>query len=316
MMEFFAQKIMDALFNKKSRCHIDQYYYSFLLHLRKLMLKICDPLVTYYFLGTQLLIPFSHNLPIFISSYPNYSINLGRIGKCVYQKYPSLKLIDIGANIGDSVVILRQFAFYPILCIEGSANFYKLLSHNTHNLQDVYLSNTFISCNNNFLHASLVIESGTARLQNGHTKIKVNSLDEVLIHYPMFLDSKMLKVDTDGMDGIILKGSLDFLNKTHPVIFFEYDPYFYKLCGDDGLSLFKNLRNIGYETALVYNNFGEYFLSFRLDNTELISDLNLYYTGWKGNKYFDICVFHEEDDDLAQIIHSAEVNYYRKMKNA
>jgi hypothetical protein len=50
----------------------------------------------------------------------------------------------------------------------------------------------------------------------------------VLLRKPILVNSKMLKIDTDGFDTLILKSAVDFLKRAKPIIFFEYDPFLEK----------------------------------------------------------------------------------------
>ncbi len=51
-------------------------------------------------------------------------------------------------------------------------------------------------------------------------------LESIVMEYPQFIHTKMVKIDTDGYDLIILRGGLKYLETSKPVLFFEYDPYF------------------------------------------------------------------------------------------
>ncbi|MBD2129906.1 hypothetical protein NDI39_22750 [Microcoleus sp. ZQ-A2] len=88
------------------------------------------PLISYKIAGFNLLLPFSHQLPFILKTYPLYSSNLARLAKYVKEKYEHLKFIDIGANIGDSIALLRKEAVFPILCIEGDEQFLSALEKN------------------------------------------------------------------------------------------------------------------------------------------------------------------------------------------
>ena len=112
--------------------------------IRKIILMVDDPLVKCKIGKFTLLLPLSHNLPLYLKDYPNYSYNIGRISMLVKEKYPTLALIDIGANIGDSVAIIRTEVNFPILCIEGNQYFFKILEKNAIFFPDVYLENTYV----------------------------------------------------------------------------------------------------------------------------------------------------------------------------
>lgn len=120
----------------------------------------------------------------------------------------------------------------------------------------------------------------------------------------------MLKIDTDGFDICILESELSYFSAVKPVIFFEYDPFFFKKTGSNGLNVFHSLKNIGYENMLVYENNGDYLMTVNTNNTELLNDLYHFYSGRAGERYCDICIFHADDNDLCKIIRSHELKYF------
>jgi hypothetical protein len=98
---------------------------------RKQILTSNDPIVNYTYKGKNLAIHLSHDFPYILKDYPQYSQNLGWVIKKMHQKYADLKVIDVGANIGDSAVLIKDIADVPILCIEGNPKFLDLLKLNT-----------------------------------------------------------------------------------------------------------------------------------------------------------------------------------------
>jgi FkbM family methyltransferase len=263
------------------------------------------------------MMPFSHNLPFYIRSYPDYSSNLGRIAKLVNEKYNDLSIIDIGANVGDSVAIVKTEVDCPILCIEGNEYFFRLCEKNTVFFSNVSLENAYIG--NKTEHAALKIKDcgGTSHICKDENKDKLNEIDiktlaDVLKKHSVYLKSKLLKIDTDGFDCIILRGSIDYLLIAKPIVFFEYDPFFLSKQNDDGKSIFTMLSSIGYKVALIYDNFGDYILSVDLTNLYLLEDLHNYISNRGGRYYYDICVFHQEDADLFEKIRLSEIQFFKK----
>ena len=122
---------------------------------------------------------------------------------------------------------------------------------------------------------------------------------------------KFIKIDTDGFDCLILRGSLSILKIAKPIVFFEYDPFFLSKQNDDGISIFAALSSIGYKKALIYDNFGDYILSIELTNSYQVEDLHNYISGCGGSRYYDICVFHSEDDDLFEKIRTSEIQFFK-----
>jgi FkbM family methyltransferase len=278
-----------------------------------------DPLVIYQLGGMQLLLPLSHNLPIYRQLYPNYSAQAARIARHVHGKYPTLTFIDIGANVGDTVALVRELAHFPILSVEGNDRFFELLQANVAHIQDVYLEHAFVGHVTGTVKGTIALQSGTSYLVEDKAKgtfVQTKTLSDILSTQPIFAHSKMIKLDTDGLDCRILNSELELLSRLKPVILFEYDPYYFVQHGDDGLVTLANLQRIGYRTVLVYENTGEYLLTANLDNGSLLQDLNQFYLGRGGKRYCDICVFHADDADLAQVIRLAEIEFFKSRSTA
>lgn len=281
------------------------------------LIKFSDPLISYEIAGFNLLIPFSHQLPFILKKYPLYSSNLARLAKYVKQKYEHLKFIDIGANIGDSIALLKKEADYPILCIEGDEQFLSVLEKNATFFAEIHIIKAYLGECSNSIRGSTIKQGGTAHLSEnkvGDNIIEVKKLSDVLKDYPSFCQSKMIKVDTDGFDCKILRGAADFLKSAKPIIFFEYDPFFLAEQGDDGISIFNDLSSYGYKNLLIYDNFGDLMLSVNINNSRFLEELHLYFSGRLGHRYCDICVFHTEDNDLFEIAREREIKFFENLR--
>ena len=281
-------------------------------------IKPVNPLIETSIGNYKIQLPFNHELPFILKHFPFYSTNLARIAKLVNDKYPDLKFIDIGANIGDSVALLRTKATFPILCIEGDNYFFSILQTNAAKFPDVHIAKNYVGEINTELKAASVELGGTAHLMqngNGENFIIVKKLSAILEENPLFQKAKMIKIDTDGFDNKIIRGSVDFISQGKPVIFFEYDPFFLTQQDDDCLSVFSTLLKLGYSKLLLYKNDGEFLLSTDLSNSMLLEDLTHYYTGRKGVQYCDICAFHSEDEDLFYQIRQSELRFFDMARN-
>ena len=190
--------------------------------------------------------------------FPDYSSNLGRIAKQIASVDPEATAIDIGANIGDSVAIIRRQCFMPILCIEGDEKFLDVLKRNIAVLgEEVHVFGGFVAMETGFIEATVSSVNGSAHLRRASgmsSQLSAKSLQDIVKEFPKFQRPRLLKVDTDGFDAAILRGALSMLRDTRPIVFFEYDPFFLSANGDSGLSLLSELRSIGYSKALVYDN--------------------------------------------------------------
>jgi len=78
----------------------------------------------------------SHMLPRYMKN-PYYSTNLPRLGVFAKEKYNDLRMIDVGANMGDTVALVRSKSYFPIACIEGDGEFFEVLKTNMEHFKDV-----------------------------------------------------------------------------------------------------------------------------------------------------------------------------------
>ena len=269
-----------------------------------------DPLVTYDLDGLSIQLPLSHPLPLIRKQHPKYSKNIGRVAKLLAAKYSRLTMVDIGANVGDTVAIVRSAATFPILCIDGDPEFFSILQRNTHDLPDVYLKNSIVGDTNRHFVGRLESDFGTARVVSDPlslAKVKTEKLSEILDSFPLFSEPKLIKIDTDGFDTIILRSEVDLLSKLRPVVFFEYDPFFFEQHNDDGFGIFSLMHSIGYRSAMFFINTGEYFVRADLSNKELLIELHHMCKKDFEHRYFDVCLFTDDDMDVSSKLRDVEL---------
>ncbi len=272
-----SQFVYNKMLSLQDKGLLNKIQLKIFSRMREIILKFNDPLIKCKIGNFLLFLPFSHNLPLYLKSFPDYSSNIGRIAKLIKEKYNDLSIIDIGANIGDSIAIIRTRVECPILCIEGNKHFFDILEKNSAFFPDVYIENTYVGNKAGQLKVKIQEDGGTAHLCEDKTGIVyTKTLQDLLKLHPGFLKSKMIKIDTDGFDCIILRGS------------------------------------IGYKTAIVYDNLGDYMMSIELMNSSLIEDIHNYFSGRGESRYCDICVFHVEDNDLFNKIRLLEIQFFKK----
>ncbi|MFW6155129.1 MAG: FkbM family methyltransferase [Planctomycetota bacterium] len=264
----------------------------------------------------KLRLPLSHGLPVFRSVFPQYGENLYRTAAALRQKYPEATAIDVGANVGDSVAFIRDAADWPILCIEGEPRFNALLQTNTAHLSDVEIVQAFVGPGQGETYSCLVEGTGTSRLVagDGEGPASLVPLAQIAAQHPRFESPRLVKIDTDGFDLQIISGDIEFLQAARAAVFFEYDPFLFADQGVGGLEVFRILRDAGYSLAAFWDNWGDYLLTAGLDDVDLLTDLAAYYEGRGGGRYADVCVFHEQDRDVAQILRQGERAFFGKFR--
>ena len=246
--------------------------------------------------------PENHLLYHYMKGHKYYDKNLSRIIPIVQTKYHNLSMIDVGANIGDGLAILRHDNIViPTLCIEGDDEYITYLKTNIQKYNDVKIATTFLS--DKIAENKFEIKRdncGTSHLTASEDNIiNTTTLDNLLNNkFKEFFSAKLLKIDTDGFDNVVLNGAKSYLNKTNPVIFMEYSPNHLKIQNDNGIDVFRYLFSLNYTYAIFYQNTGEYMFSCKIDDLDLLQDFRDFF--YKNNKipYADILIFHKNDEDL------------------
>jgi FkbM family methyltransferase len=280
---------------------------------RNLLAKRKDMYVRYELGGSKILLPRSHNLPLVRAAFPQYSTNIARLCGYMAEKYPDLHLVDIGANVGDTVAIVREHSQCPILCVEADELYFGILSENLQraNFHSVQAVRAFVATYTGQLQGDLVSAAGTAHFVNASSAPwDAVRLSDLLNDFPRFQTPKILKIDTDGFDCCILRSELEWLSKQKPVIFFEYDPFFFRNQQYDGTRIFEDLSVSGYTFAIIYDNFGDLLTAVDLKRDGgILADLQNYCIGRNGHQYADVVVFHNEDRDIAEHIRRKETEW-------
>src|SRR2546430_10062937 len=132
-----AQWILDRMLGLKSTGLLAKIWLRLLDALRRRLISRHDPLIKFNLMGASMLAPLSHDLPFIHSLQPHYSTNVARIASALAERYPDLTCIDVGANVGDTVIALRKQTKFPILCVEPNDRYFAILQHNTRGLSDL-----------------------------------------------------------------------------------------------------------------------------------------------------------------------------------
>jgi FkbM family methyltransferase len=261
-------------------------------------------------------LPDGHWLPQIRSQLPNYAENVGRLAATVESKYPGSGFIHVGANVGDTAAIVGAHSRLPVLCIEGSELYYEFLQANVRRLQaDVELELALLDSSDAQTPGNPNVQFGTANFRPGSPNGAVqhfSRLNAILEKHPRFRTSKVLKIDTDGVDGRILEGALDWIAAAQPVLFWEHDIGRDADLQGPGLRIFERLFNAGYATALLFDNTGEFIQTISLDNHQQLAEISDYLPGGEQlYGYCDICAFHVQDADLCARFRAIEIENRR-----
>jgi FkbM family methyltransferase len=288
-----------------------------------------------YLVGKHILrLPQDHLLDTYQLQHKRYDTNLAYIAKEVFSKYPRSCSIDIGANIGSTAALIQEHQQVKVLCIEGNPEFLEYLDFNASVIGNIVVEKCFVGKDNSFINlqyissrngtASIISSLSNSDLQreqeqsgcNPNTSQVMRSLSSILQKHNDFRNAKLLKIDTDGYDFIIIQQSIDIILELCPVIYFEYDISFDKYEGCKvGLETIDLLISKGYNRFIVYDNYGNYLISLSDPSLDSFVDLNSYLVSnhFKSNNpaiyYLDICAFSDKDRDLFDRIRNIEISY-------
>jgi FkbM family methyltransferase len=194
---------------------------------------------------------------------------------------PGDNVIDVGANRGFFTVKASQLVGDgKVFAFEPGINTFKLLQKNAgSNVQcinaavgdknkDVELYVNLDGDNGNSLWnpASFGCNQKTRRHRSIKEKVKMVTLDSVIDFVP-----KLIKIDTEGCELMVLKGARKILKKYHPLVVSEINVMALKEMGTTQEELGKYMASLGYKAyslpekrELDFTNFNVPYLNYNM----------------------------------------------------
>jgi len=242
---------------------------------------------------------------------PQLVSQLGRLTSLLRKRYPNLRALYVGANVGDTACIIKSAEDVPLVCIEGDESTFVFLQKNIAQFRDTTAHNMFLGETTSVV--SVAVEKAGWNLtlkpvaDASANSIKLTSLDDFMSAQPHRQEFKLLKIDTEGFDCQIIRGALNFIREAQPVITLEYNRGNMDAIGEPGLPTLFKLQELGYSHLVFHDQNGRFLLSTTLADRGLIQDLHDYADCVQGRiGYLDITVFHQQDTDLAEALSAAE----------
>lgn len=236
---------------------------EFFTRYRRMKLKFTDPIVYYRGKEYNVYLPLSQNLFFYQQSYPYFDKRLRYINRFIKkcQGAKNLTVVDIGANIGDTILEMgpeNWDDFY--IAIEGASKYNRLMDFNleVNKLKNYKIYRTFLTDSEESGSYSNVCNDGTGHLvKDVNGNAQMHTLDELLKDRVKRLD--LIKVDTDGFDYKVLRGSHKILLEDRPVLYFEYGIKEWLEQGEDVEAVFDFLTEHGYDNGLFFDNYGRIY---------------------------------------------------------
>jgi hypothetical protein len=187
--------------------------------------------------AVELSAPTDHKLDYYRRSHPYYDVRLPRLAALVARERPGETMIDVGANIGDTIALCRlEGCSAPFIAVEPSSEFLPYLDSNANQgaLGDVRILQAFVG--------TKPIEAETC---------PTLTLDTIAAGMPVSL----IKTDTDGYDGALLLSALKYLKATRPILWAEIE----STSAIDEARWRALLEDLGYGMLAVFDNYGFLF---------------------------------------------------------
>jgi FkbM family methyltransferase len=236
---------------------------------------------------------------------PTANMQMGRLAQLVQNKYAKSTMIDIGANVGDTIAVVRCKTTMPIIAIEGDAFSFSFLQKNVAQFKEVITICEYLGEEKKAMQVTMEKEGWNNTIipaAEGNVVVNLKTVDDVIEENNLGkTDIKLLKIDTEGFDTIILRGCNKTIKQNNPVLYFEYNGENMNTIGENGFNTLMQLKHFGYNNIHIFDCIDNLILTTTLNDTSTLQQLHNYaYTKNTMIPYFDICIFHTNDDDLAK----------------
>lgn len=238
--------------------------------------NILSDTLNYKIGGSKILLGKKHPLPKYQRDFQMHDRFIPYLAS-ITDKKDGEWIIDIGANIGDTVMAMVDYTSDKFICIEPTEQFLNLLAENIKMINDfnrVDVEQVFISDNENDNFISDIYTSGSAikRKTDKKQMIQTKTLDTILKGKkisPNKID--LIKIDTDGFDSECILSAKETLCLGNALLYwenaiFEYNQYIkYK-------SAYALLEQAGYKTFFIFDNTGNFLCKGTIETLCSIND--------------------------------------------
>ena len=260
------------------------------------------------------LMPGNNNQLANYKIYPDLNSQLGRLAVAIFTKYPGMSVIDVGANVGDTIAVLKSAVDVPVIAVEGDEVCCEYLEKNIRQFQQVHIIKKFLGDKSHTVNVNLENPGWNTTIipgESGNKQVSFSTLDEVFISAGFSAHQvKLLKVDVEGFDTIVLRGATEIIHEHKPVLFFEYNRKNMKVIKEDGLSTILSFEKLGYFKIIFFDHKGNLVLATDMENSEVVTYMHNYISSDKNLlAYYDICIFHKTDTEIAEEFLTGERKY-------
>jgi FkbM family methyltransferase len=215
--------------------------------------------------GVDLYLPWAHLLPDFAKMRPWYGQNLVELAAALEQRMDEgapFRVLDIGANIGDSAAQIIARTNARVLCVEADPYWADYLRKNLGTDARAEIEEVLLTPDDSSWGASSPVRTaGTTTFTQDADKLGALpplSVTALRQKHADFARMRLVKSDTDGFDTLLVPAVAETWKDEGPVLFFEYDPTLTIAAGDaTPEGVWQKLADFGYSDLIVWDNTGD-----------------------------------------------------------
>lgn len=259
---------------------------SVLRRSRRWLVDHGDPSVKLTLYGRELIAPLSHELPYYEALYPTYNRNLISVVKSLPIQGRPPRIVDIGANIGDTAAMILSEVDAEILCIDADPRYLALLRANLVDDRVTKVGAAIGAATGARVRIERRRGTGAVR-QDDSSPLRMSTLPDLLREHPRFEAPDLVKIDTDGHDFTIIAASSEWLANVRPALFYESDDSL-AASGTSAVSTLELLASLGYRTATLWDKYGNLLTTIDLDGIGIAVASDLHEHAAATDGYLDI----------------------------
>jgi FkbM family methyltransferase len=258
----------------------------------------------------SLLMPFSHQLPIYRRRHANYDRMPGILAAYIRTLQGQLTMVDVGANIGDTIIstLPQSSDFY--LALEPHPDFFPYLLANTSRLSNVTCLQ--IACGEGVGELSFGAgkrgTAGFSRSVESVYKVEMDRLDAICQRVWNVHSVNFIKIDTDGFDVPVLLGALELLRGQHPWLLYECDVAMTAHGASRHLEILQLMNDLGYCHMICYDNLGNCLGVYQLGDLSMFRPLLEQQSPQGPIWYHDILLVPPSQSAAAFLQYAAKLN--------
>ena len=260
--------------------------------------------------GIPMTLPRRHALPYFARPGTPYGENLIELGRGIAAAEGAVTLLDVGANVGDTALMVLENAPGVAVCVEPDPEWREYLNANLGSLPNVAIEPSVLLGPGEKSGSSFEVvhhHTGSSQVQETASGgVPSITTGELLARHPELANVRLIKSDTDGYDVMLLPALLGTFEPSRPIVFFELELRCTALATpeinvDD---VWDVILSHGYEHSVVWDNGGAFLGAWPVSELKERSQILKLSKEERGYGFWDIALAHKDDPVGRKVLES------------